>query len=165
MSHTRQWFVTADGRRATLYRCEPTPGGRLHVEAERSLENEEVGLRDRRRPSILARGPSGTARPAPFARDEEEDTRRFAKRVTEWLGHEARRVNAERVVMFAAPRFLGHLRSDAGARLDGKARLVEAELTKLRAHELADHPAVRAEIGGRPPGERAPESGLPGRPG
>jgi protein required for attachment to host cells len=165
MTSTRQWFVTADGRRATLYWCEPTPGGRLHVEAKQSLENEEAEKRERQRPSILARGPSGSARPASFGHDVEEDARRFAKKVSEWVGNEARESKMDRVVMFAAPRFLGHLRSDVGGGLNGKAKLVEAELTKLRAHELADHPAVKAAVTAALPGAGAADVGLPGRPG
>jgi protein required for attachment to host cells len=136
--------VTADGRRATLYWCEPTPGGNLHVEARGTLENEEAGNREHHRPSVLGRGPTLNAaqRPASFGHDDEEYARRFARRVPAWLGREVREGKMERVVVFAAPRFLGLLRGEVGNGLRGVAELEEAELTRLRAHELAEHPAV-----------------------
>jgi protein required for attachment to host cells len=143
MSAAEYLIATADGRTANLFACTVAPGGRWHCEPRGSIESEWEGYHEHHRPSLLGRGPSPSAAQhfAGTGHDEEEAERRFARDVRAWLGREA----GAHVTVFAAPRMLGLLRRDLGD-AGGRVDLVEGELTRLRAGELVEQPAVRRAL-------------------
>jgi len=157
MQQHLRWIVTVDGRKATLFSCKMTPGGTLHLDRVRSLDNPHEGEHERHRPSLLGGaerrggrgGSSATAAPhtASFGHELEEEQRRFAREVTGWLSAAGRERGKERISVFAAPRVLGLLREqtdDLGPNVD----LREGDLTHLAEHELAEHQAVRNAVTG-----------------
>lgn len=163
MDQRQHWIVTADNRRAALFACRRLPGGGMHVEQLRTIENEHEGEHERHRPALLGgaerRGGRGhsSARAAPqsisLGHEVEEEQRRFAREVRDWLANASRELSLGRVNVFAAPRFLGLLRDQMGDR-NNTAVLHEGELTHLRPHELATHPAVLTVIGPSSAGPR-----------
>lgn len=149
MEARNHWIVAADGRRASLYSCRLVPGGRFQALTSRHIENGHEGEHEHHRPSLLGRGPSASAAQhfAGHGHSDEEEQRRFAREVANWLSNAAREFRMERVAVFAAPRFLGLLRTEMGD-LGGRADLHEGELARLEAGELAEHPAVRRALAG-----------------
>jgi protein required for attachment to host cells len=138
-------LATVDERQARLFRCTPTMRGTWRLEETHSLRSPWEEDHERRRPAILGRGPE-TMPPheAAFGHEEEEERRRFARDVADWLRKHAPPSGADPLLVFAAPRFLGLMREGA-AELDRVAiRLMESELSRLHPHELAEHPAVVA---------------------
>jgi hypothetical protein len=157
MNSSKHWIVTADLNRAALFSCRHTPGGALHVEHIRSLENTHRNQHEHHRPTQMGgaerRGSLGrsAAAAAPhtasLGHEIEEEQLRFARDVKPWLNQAAKDVGDGHLSVFAPPRFLGLLRSEMGApgsahdpadRMD----LCEGELGHLRTHELAVHPAI-----------------------
>ena len=156
MTPHQHWIVTADSRGAALFSCQRTPGGELHVEEARSLQNGHEHEQDRHRPALLGgaerRGAAGRSggHAAPHSvaphHAAEEDQHRYARDVGEWLG----RANWElgiagsggRLSVFAPPKLLSLLR-DRMAGLGAAAEFHEGELSQLSSAELAAHPAVR----------------------
>jgi hypothetical protein len=147
MTPGTHWFVTADGRRAALFSCHAVPGGRLHVDPLRHVENAHEAEHEHHRPLALGRGPSANAAQhfAGHGHADEEEQRRFAREVAAWLGDATRELRLDRVEVFAASRFLGLLRDEMGD-LGGKAGLREGELAQLEPGELAEHPALRRAL-------------------
>lgn len=140
------WFVTADGRGATLFQGARDDRKRLRLEPERQVENRYENDHERHRPSALGRG-GGKAAPT-FADDghtDEEAQKRFARDVCHWLRTAQQQLHFPMVTVFAPPELLGQLRSE----LNGMSSMVElrrADLTKLTNAALASHPAVMAEL-------------------
>lgn len=155
MNVNRHWIVTADNRRASLFSCRKTPGGELNVEHVRTLENAHENEHEHHRPSSLGgaerRGTKtravGSAAPhsASPGHAVDEEQRRFAHEVAGWLDRASKELSVEGVAVFAAPHLLGLLRSQKG-KIGATTELLEGELTHLRPHELAEHPAVRAAV-------------------
>lgn len=157
VSHPQQWLVTADARRATLFSCQRLPGGGLHLEPQRTIENVHEAEHERHRP-MLAGGAErrgsiarSGARAAPHTvatgRTAEEEDQRFAREVGGWLSTARRELALGTMTVFAAPRFLGLLREQPG--FDGAEEMHAAELSQLPAQELALHPAVLRAVTGR----------------
>ena len=157
MEHSVNWIVTADSRRALLFACQRTPGGEVHLEQRESIENTHESEHEHGRP-VLAGGAErrgsvtrSGARAAPHGvapgHELEEGQRRFAHEVRSWLTEARRNAGAERVVVFAPARFLGLLRGEFAG--DPTTGLREGELTHLRPHELAAHPAVLGAVGAK----------------
>ena len=141
MESERYWFATADNRRVSLFVCTRLPSGDLHVEQVRTLQNANEDIHEHHRPCFLSRGPSANAalRLASLGHEEEEEHKRFARVIGDWLGEATRELRLRRVSVFAASGLMGLLRD----RLDGAANpLHERELTRLRPDQLARHPAV-----------------------
>lgn len=156
MTSPTHWIVTSDERRAAMFSCRKVHGGRWHVEPHSSLENRWEDSHEHHRPSALGRGPSANAAQhfASTGHADEEEHRRFAREVEAWLAHAIKALGLTLVSVFAAPRFLGLLREDH-AKLGGIVELHGGEFTRLRAQELAEHPAIRAvldrvEVGAKP---------------
>lgn len=156
MTSQPHWIVTADSRRASLLACRRTPRGELYLDQIKSIENRHEAEHERGRPTLAGgaerRGSvarSG-ARAAPHAvavgHEHEEEQLRFAREVTSWLADARRNPGAHRVTLFAPARFLGLLRAEVAK--DDPTELREAELTHLRPHELAAHPAILSAISG-----------------
>jgi hypothetical protein len=150
---SQNWIVTADNRRAVLFVCRRLPGGGLHLEELRKIENAHEGEHEHHRPSLFGgaerRGSPGnsSARAAPHSgapgHQEEAEQRQFAAEVSDWLTRAAKELGMEagRVSVFAGTRFLGVLRAHMRS-VEGKIELREGEFTRLSAPELAGHPAV-----------------------
>ncbi len=146
------WIVTADARQAHLFSCKHTPGGDLHLDLVRSLQNGHENEHEHRRPSLLGggerRGGVGhaSAGAAPHSvsvgHEVEEEHRRFVREVKGWLHHAERELGVEQVTVFGASKMLGMLREMVGD-LSAGVQLREGELTRLTAQELSKHPAVR----------------------
>jgi protein required for attachment to host cells len=149
---SEQWIVTADSRQAALFSCRRTPGGELHIDRERLLEAVEPGQREHHRPDHLSGGERrasvshssahAAAQGVSIGHEVEEDQKRFARQVRDWLGRARRDLGADRIVVFAAPRFLGLLREQIGPPVD----LREGSLTSMSTAQLAEHPAVRGAL-------------------
>ena len=143
MTRIAHWIMTADERHATLYSCQKVAGARWHIELHKAMENRWEDYRDHGRPSALGRGPTANAAQhfASLGHEEEEEHLRFAREVGDWLAHATKELGVDHISIFAAPKFLGLLRGELG-RLNKKAELHEAELTRLRPSELVNHPAI-----------------------
>ncbi len=160
MNEPKCWFVTADNRAAKLFRCRRTPGGQLNILQDDILENTHEDEHEHHRPSLLGgserRGSVGSsaaaAAPHTVSRghDAEEETERFAREIKTWIGHACRDKSLDSLVVFAAPRLLGHLRGQ----LDAHTQLHEGELATLSTQQLAAHPAVRSALEWAGPGTR-----------
>jgi hypothetical protein len=151
MSHLREhWIVTADTRRAGVFACHMTPGGTLHLDPVRSLQNEHENDHEHGRPTMIGgaeRGrtptsPSSTAAPhfASPGHEVEEMHKRFAREVGTWLTASLRELKPARIDVFAPPRFAAYLKDELV--LSPSDTIREAELAHLRGPELAVHPAV-----------------------
>lgn len=144
------WIVTADGRRAGVFACRMTPGGNLHLDPVRAIENAHEHEHERHRPTMIggaerarAVGASSASAAPHFAspgHETEEMQRRFAREVGRWLAATTKELQPARMDVFAAPRFAGYLKSELT--LSPTDRLHETELANLRGPELAVHPAV-----------------------
>jgi protein required for attachment to host cells len=155
----QHWIVTADGRGACLYSCQRTPGGALHLERLRAIENAHFHDHERGRPTLVggaerAGGNRSGAAAAPHSvavnHEPEEEQRRFARDVRGFLS-EAARAGAGTINVFAPPAFLGVLRKEIGKDAPAeRLALREGELAGLRAAELSVHPAVLRAVGDGP---------------
>jgi protein required for attachment to host cells len=137
------WIMMCDERHARLYSCQRVAGPRWHVDERKTLENRWENYHERHRPYALGRGPTSNAAQhfASSGHEPEEEHRRFAREVGEWMRRLAKELGIEHLRVFAAARFLGMLRDelgDVGAQVD----LHEGELTRLSSHELSTHPAI-----------------------
>jgi protein required for attachment to host cells len=164
------WFAVVDERHARLLRLDVVVGDRPHVAEEARLETIWEDEHQHGRPAMLGRTPAGLGpgpgpgsgpRPSFASRghEREEERRRFARDIHQWLDAEGRRRGLARITVFAAPRVFGDLRSlvdpatiaagDAAAGDPGRGpafRLRELELTRLHDDELARHPEIRAML-------------------
>jgi hypothetical protein len=151
-------IVTCDERQATLFRGTSEPSGRLRLADAGMLLSRWLDFHERHRPAMLGYGPSANARQhfADEGHEREEASRRFAGEVAQWIRELAEHEPERRVIAFAAPRFLGNLRRALEDRRDprdrhGEMHLFRSELSRLRASELAAHPAVRALVASTTP--------------
>ncbi len=137
-------IATTDSRTASLYAGSLDSRGRLHLVHVGTFRSRWEDFHQSHRPDELGRGPSANAvqRPASLGHEPEELVRRFAREVSEWLHQAKDAAPDEPLAVFAAPRFLGHLRDALGPLNDGIA-LYRGEFTTLRTNELAAHPTVR----------------------
>ena len=162
-------IAVCDGRKASLYRGAVEWPGRLRLSEVAALTSPWWEYHEHGRPSALGYGPAANAaqRFAGLGHEEEELARRFARDVASLLHQEVRPIAqgsgpAERLApasmyVFAAPRFLGHLREALGPTGDG-IELFRGEFTALRAGELAAHPTIRAIVGANAPGRLHPDA-------
>lgn len=141
------WFVTADSRRAILFRGSKDEHDRLRLAEDRSVLNVHENDHEHQRPSALGRVASSGAAPsfASFGHGDEECQRRFARDVCAWLRKAHEQLQFPTVTVFAPPEFIGHLRTELNG-LSSKVELRRAELTKLPKGELATHPAILEEV-------------------
>lgn len=133
--------VTVDERQARLFRAARTARGAWRLVEEDRLENAWESGHERGRPTMFGRG-RGLAPPHTIdpGHTEDEERRRFAETAARWI--EGRPAPEGRVVVFAASGFFAPLRDHLSA--EGRSRIAvhELELTRLNAHELAEHAAV-----------------------
>ncbi len=88
--------------------------------------------------------------------DIEEEERRFAHQIVEWLQENAKAHEIDHLVIFTSPRMLGELRKTSSGLLTGHLKELEGNLMRLDAGQLAEHrmvrdllPEVRVAIAGR----------------
>jgi protein required for attachment to host cells len=150
MKPRKHWIVTCDERHAFLFCCQRVPALRLpdggrhwHVEQQKHLKNRWEHYHEEHRPFALGRGPTANAAQhfASIGHEPEEEHRRFARQVADWLTQVMNELGVDRISIFAAPRFLGLLRQELGD-LSKHVDLHEGELTRLQPHELSTHPAI-----------------------
>lgn len=144
----RAWVVVADQRLARLLSIEKRGDGRWRAREIASLGSLWEAYHERQRPSALGGRSSSThehENPGFSEREDQEEGRRFARDVARWLArHRRDLLGRDRLVVFAAPRFLGALRPELDA--DAGVTVLASELTGLGPDELASHPAVHEAI-------------------
>lgn len=74
--------------------------------------------------------------------ETEEQRRRFARRVTDWLSKRDE-LEGRPVVVFAPPQFRGALRQCDWGRLGDRVDMRDGDLTSLRNGELVKHDAIK----------------------
>jgi len=133
------WIVTANSARATIYRAD-SPTAPLAEIA--SFEHPEARLKqmaltsDRPGRSFDSKG-EGRHAMSKEVEPKAQEQIRFAKSITEHLEQGRTGHAFERLVLVAAPAFLGHLRVHFGAPLQACISLeVDKDYTALRADEL-----------------------------
>lgn len=137
--NSQSWVLTADEEAGRLLRVERTASGQAHVaiddEIHDSWQEHEHG-----RPSPLG-GKSGHTY-ASVGHEDETRRERFAKEVAVWLEQRAEEMHINRIVVFAAPKFLGALRGAWSPRIAIRVEEHHGDLTHLSAGDLARHDAI-----------------------
>jgi hypothetical protein len=145
MNSVKRWFATADDRMARLLHIEPVPQGRRRVHEHAVLNSSWSNARERGRPTFLGRGPSANATQHFAAPNHaaEEDRRRFAREVRDWLATHSKTLGIDQLTIFSPATMLGVLRKELDS-TNGAIELREGELASLRTDELATHPAIES---------------------
>jgi protein required for attachment to host cells len=133
------WLVVADSQSARLLHATVLQQGRVHVDEAGTLQTTFVEG-ERHRPTRL----SQPGRSGPIGHDHEAKNFHFARELAPWIEQQLRARGIARCPIFAPSHLLGALRQSASR--DLAARLVEheAELARLSAAELAQHPRIAA---------------------
>lgn len=136
-------IALCDARCARILRAHAEWPDRTRLEQTAELRNPWEDFHEHGRPMMLGRGPSANASQhfADEHREPVELERRFARETARWLCEQSALDHGPIVGVFAATRFLGHLREvwdEAG--LD--APLMRGELCGLLPHQVAAHPAA-----------------------
>jgi protein required for attachment to host cells len=126
------WFALADAKHCRLLCCRLTWRGTQHVDEHGALENT-LPEQEHVRPT----SEGGTTHHV------EEEERRFAGQIVEWLQGKAQEHKIEHLVILAPPRMLGALRKASSGLLEGQLEELDGNLMRLEAGQLADHPMVR----------------------
>ncbi len=140
------WIFIVDNGRGRLLKGAPAPRGRFHLELNDSIQNtwEE---HQRGRPSPLT-GRGGHSY-ASVGHEDEEMMKRFARDVAGWLDEKTRRLNIDRLALFAPPRFLGALRQAWSPRLAVRVDEYEGDLGYMGAGDLVRHRTIAQLLGDR----------------
>lgn len=140
--HDNVWVVVADARRGRLLECGRTEWGSPHVEDVDRIEHQPEDY-EHQKPSPRA-GSTGATH---HDHEDEEEARRFARKLTRWINRQVERRDIDRLVLFAAPRFLGTLRKTRnGNGLHADVESKEADLTSLTVDELTNHRRIKQLI-------------------
>ncbi len=126
------WFALADAEHCRLLCCRLTRQGSEHVKQYGALKSI-LPEPEHARPGTN----TGTSH---FI---EEDERRFAGQLVEWLRVKAIEHKIEHLVIFAPPRILGVLRKATSGLLQGHLEELKGDLMRLDTGQLAQHPMVR----------------------
>ncbi len=125
------WFALADAEHCRLLCCRLTAQGTQHVEEYDALKNT-LPEQEHARPTTGG-----------MTHYVEEEERRFAGEIVQWLQKQAQAHRADCLTVFAPPRMLGVLRTVPLGPLIGRVEELQGDLMRLRAGQLADHPMVR----------------------
>lgn len=137
------WVLVADAKCGRLLHCSQTELGSAHVKQADRIEPEPQAY-EHGKPSPRA-GRTGTTSQD---HESEEETRRFARTLTNWTKQKMDDLQVPRLVLFAPPRFLGALRKVSnGHGLNGRVEQKEADLTSLTVEQLTKHRSIRSLIG------------------
>ena len=126
------WFALADAEHCRLLRCRLTKQGTQHVDEYGACENK-LPEHEHKRP-MTGGGKTHYV---------EEEERRFAGEIVEWLRGKVEEHEIDRLVIFAPPRILGALRKAPPGLLKGHLEELKGDLMRLDAGQLAQHPMVR----------------------
>ncbi|HVP13765.1 MAG TPA: host attachment protein [Phycisphaerae bacterium] len=129
---SQAWFALADAKHGRLLRCSLTDRGTPHVDEYDSLTNT-LPQQEHARPMT-----QGGA-----THNVEDNERRFACRIVEWLQENVRKHAIDHLAIFAAARMLGVLRKATPRLLAGYLEELKGDLMRLDAGQLAEHPMVR----------------------
>jgi len=138
------WAVLADEQRAKLLHCGPSEGGSPHIEHVDAISSSWEG-HERGRPSPLKGRNSHTH--AAVGHEPEEDRRRFALELVDWLTRQMRQREISRLTLFGPSRFVSTLRDVCPGDLAQRMKTEPIALINLPNAELHQHPAIRALIG------------------
>lgn len=142
-AENKSWVVLADRERGRLLHCGRTELGSAHVDEIDRIEHDNESY-EHSRPSPRA-GRTGDTQDD---HEAEEEARRFARRLTDWIRRHIEQHAIPRLVLYAPPRMLGTLRRVAnGNGLNGKVDRQEADLTSLTVEELTRHRKIRQLVG------------------
>ncbi len=125
------WFALADAEHCRLLCCRLTERGTPHVDEYGAFENT-LPEAEHARPMTQ----DG------MTHDIEEEERRFAGQIVEWLQEKAEEHEIHQLAVFATPRMLGMLRKAPLGLLKGHLEELEGNLMHLEAGQLAKHPMV-----------------------
>lgn len=126
------WFALADAEHCRLLRCNLTDRGTPHVEECDALKNV-LPQQEHARP--MSQGGA--------THNVEDNERRFAGQIVEWLQANAKKHEIDHLAIFAAARMLGVLRKTTHGLLTGHLEELKGDLMRLDAGQLAEHPMVR----------------------
>ena len=126
------WFALADAEHCRLLCRRLTERGTPHVDEYGAFENT-LPEAEHARPM----GQDG------MTHDIEEEERRFAGEIVEWLQKRVKEHEIDHLAIFATPRMLGVLRKASSGLLKGHLEEFEGNLMRLEAGQLAEHPMVR----------------------
>lgn len=126
------WFALADAEHCRLLCCRLTEQGTQHVDEYDALQNT-LPQQEHMRPMTQ----SGTTHGI------EEEERRFAGEIVEWLQEKTKKHEIDRLAIFAPPRMLGVLRKASSGLLRGHLEELNSDLMRLNVGQLAEHPLVR----------------------
>jgi protein required for attachment to host cells len=136
---SQTWIFIVDNGRGRLLKGAPAPRGRFHLELDDSIENTwEEHERGRPSPRTGREGHSY----ASLGHGDEEIMKRFARTVATWLDEKTRRLNIDRLALFAPPRFLGALRQAWSPRLAIRVDEHEGDLGYMGTGDLARHRSI-----------------------
>lgn len=155
MTATAQhWIVTLGSRHGRLIKAEPVPVGRWRTEQVDEIRNSWEGYHEHGRPEGLSKGRGTLAKSEGYSfaagtHDDEEMQRRFARDVARWLGDRIGRHAIEKIDLFAPPSFLGDLRAQLPAKLNGRIREHQGQLNSIEVGDLPGHAAISPIFNGR----------------
>ncbi len=133
------WVIVADGEVGRLLHCGKTELGSAHVEQVDTIEHKP-GAYEHAKPSPRA---GRTGDPNDDHEDEEE-SRRFARKLSEWIRRHVETRSVPHMTLFAPPRLLGTLRKITnGKSLPRAVNTKEADLTSLTTEQLTKHQSIR----------------------
>lgn len=143
-------LVLADTRVAKLFEIAPTPGGSARMTLLEEAHNQHEGEHERGRASILdgstrlhrGRGAPDATPPhfADFGHTAEEEDKRFAREVRQWLAR--KRAEHGDLSVLASSRLFGMLRQDTPEGV----RLEEGEFAQMPVKELSSHRRILNEL-------------------
>lgn len=128
----RSWFALVDAEHCRLFRCRATGHGTQQVDEQGALKNM---LPEKVLPQPMTE--SDTIHQA------EVRERYFARDVVQWLERQSGLHLMHRVMIFAPPRMLAALRKAPPGSLRGQLEEFQAELIRMEAVHLAEHPVIR----------------------
>ncbi|MHC4080199.1 MAG: host attachment protein [Planctomycetota bacterium] len=144
---SQTWIFIVDNGRGRLLKGAPAPRGRFHLELDDTIENTwEEHQRGRPSPRTGREGRSY----ASWGHEDEEMMRRFARTVAGWLDEKTRRLNIDRLALFAPPRFLGALRQAWSPHLAVRVDEHEGDLGYMAPGDLVRHRSIAVLLDERP---------------
>jgi protein required for attachment to host cells len=142
------WFALADAEHCRLLCCRLTKQGTQHVDEYGACENT-LPEQEHKRPM------TGTG----TTHYVEEEERRFAGEIVEWLRGKVEEHKIDHLVIFAPARILGAIRKAPPGLLKGHLEELKGNLMRLDAGQLAQHPMLRELV--REAHERSSRGGSP----
>ena len=151
---TNAWIVLANDHQARLVTARRTPTGRCHLSEAEAIESP-IPAHDRGRPAAL-NGMNGHSY-ADNLRTLEEERRRFAKQLSQWLHTLLDQHHIQHLTVFAPSRSIGYLRELIRKEDIAHVDLIDENLMRLPNDALRSHHAVMSVLGLSPTKEQSPD--------